>query len=211
MDDPSALVDATPPGPTPAGWYPDVSDAHTLRWWDGSGWTPAVRPNVAAPVVETPVDIPEHVVALARVDPFFAFAPPVFVALFSLVGTLFFRLGWGATGLDAALALFFLFGGPLGTLLVIRGILLLTSSRFTLTNRRIVARYGLLSRRTRELLLSKVESIGVSQDVIARAVGYGTIVLRGTGGLVLPITGIRNALGFQGQIQRQVDGAVKRR
>ena len=27
------------PGMTPAGWYPDASGQHHLRWWDGARWT----------------------------------------------------------------------------------------------------------------------------------------------------------------------------
>ncbi len=211
MDDHAVPAEATPPEPTPAGWYPDVSDPHTLRWWDGSGWTPSVRPRASAPVAAKAEEVAEHVIAVARVDPFFAFAPPTLFALLSLAGTLVFSQVWGENGLAAATALVFLFAGPFCTLLVVRGIILLTSNRFTLTNRRVVARYRLISRRTHQLLLAEVESIHVKQDLLARAAGYGTLVLRGTGGLGLPITGIRNVLGFHGQVQQQVEGAAKRR
>src|SRR6476620_9853869 len=33
------------PTNTPApGWFPDQSNSHQLRWWDGSGWTDQTRP-----------------------------------------------------------------------------------------------------------------------------------------------------------------------
>jgi hypothetical protein len=69
---------------TPAGWYPDPSDAAAQRWWNGAQWTehvaPAtpVVPPVAAPVVPpvaAPVAAPQ-VAAPAYVAPMTsAYAP----------------------------------------------------------------------------------------------------------------------------------------
>ncbi|MBM7829457.1 hypothetical protein JOE59_000162 [Agromyces cerinus] len=55
---------------TPAGWYPDPSDAAAQRWWDGVQWTEHVAP--AAPVA--PV---EQVAPRASVPPIVPVAPPV--------------------------------------------------------------------------------------------------------------------------------------
>lgn len=52
---------------TPAGWYPDPSNAAAQRWWDGVQWTEHVAP--AAPVV--PVE---------QVAPAAPVAAPVYVA-----------------------------------------------------------------------------------------------------------------------------------
>ena len=57
---------------TPAGWYPDPSDAAAQRWWNGVQWTEHVAPAapvapVAAPVVP-PVVTPQ-VAAPAYVTP----------------------------------------------------------------------------------------------------------------------------------------------
>ncbi len=210
MDDTPISANATPTSSTPAGWYTDASDAHKLRWWNGSGWTPAVRPNTTT-VEKLHEEAQEHVIALARVDPFFAFAPPVLLAIFVLGGRVLFGQVWGDTGANVALILILLIAGPLGTLLLIRAILQLTSNRFTLTNRRITAQYGLLSRRTHELLLGQIESIRVSQGIFARSVGYGTVLLWGTGGLSLPLKGIRNAIGFQAQIKQQVELTITKK
>jgi len=57
-----------------------------------------------------------------------------------------------------------------------------TTSEFGLTNRRILVKVGLVRRRTLELLLTKVEGIAVDQGVLGRILGYGTVVVGGTGG-----------------------------
>ncbi|WP_294178492.1 DUF2510 domain-containing protein [uncultured Schumannella sp.] len=37
------------PDSTEAGWYPDPTDAQSLRWWDGMGWTT----HISAKLIET--------------------------------------------------------------------------------------------------------------------------------------------------------------
>ncbi|MFT4285114.1 MAG: DUF2510 domain-containing protein, partial [Protaetiibacter sp.] len=52
-----------------AAWYPDPTDADSLRWWDGLGWTSHTRPR--------PAQVPQ---SLPTPDPATAYipeAPPV--------------------------------------------------------------------------------------------------------------------------------------
>jgi uncharacterized membrane protein YdbT with pleckstrin-like domain len=55
------------------------------------------------------------------------------------------------------------------------------TSEFAVTNRRVIIKVGLIRRRTVELRLEKVESIGVDQSILGRILGYGTIIVHGTG------------------------------
>ncbi len=71
------------------------------------------------------------------------------------------------------------------------------TSEFAVTNRRVIIKVGLISRRTVELNLAKVESIGVDQGVIGRILGYGTIFIIGTGGTRERFESISNPLGFR--------------
>lgn len=71
------------------------------------------------------------------------------------------------------------------------------TSEFAVTNRRVIIKVGLVSRRTVELNLEKVESIGVEQTVPGRILGYGTIVVVGTGGTKEPFRGISDPMGFR--------------
>ncbi|HET8541292.1 MAG TPA: PH domain-containing protein [Anaeromyxobacter sp.] len=71
------------------------------------------------------------------------------------------------------------------------------TSEFAVTNRRVIIKVGLVSRRTIELNLEKVESIGVEQTVLGRILAYGTIVVVGTGGTKEPFRGIADPMGFR--------------
>jgi uncharacterized membrane protein YdbT with pleckstrin-like domain len=72
---------------------------------------------------------------------------------------------------------------------------------------------GLVSRKTIELNLEKVESIGVEQSILGRIFDYGTIVIIGTGGTREPFRAIRDPLGFRkavNQATESVRGRVQR-
>ena len=77
------------------------------------------------------------------------------------------------------------------------------SSEFAVTTRRVIVKTGLLSRRTIELNMSKVESIQVDQGIVARLLNYGTITVIGTGGTREPFSMIEDPLAFRHAVQRE--------
>jgi len=56
------------------------------------------------------------------------------------------------------------------------------TSEFAITNQRVIIKVGLFRRQTVELQLSKLEAIAVDQGLLGRILGYGNIVVTGTGG-----------------------------
>jgi uncharacterized membrane protein YdbT with pleckstrin-like domain len=81
------------------------------------------------------------------------------------------------------------------------------SSEFGVTNRRVLVKVGIVGRRSLELLLPKVEGIGVQQGLLGRSLGYGTIIVSGTGGTKEPFKMIANPLDFRRQVQQQIASA----
>jgi uncharacterized membrane protein YdbT with pleckstrin-like domain len=73
------------------------------------------------------------------------------------------------------------------------------------TSRRVVIKTGLASRKTIEMLLNKVESIEVSETAFGRMLGYGTIVVIGTGGTPEPFHKVAHPLEFRSQVQQQIE------
>jgi|ERR1044071_2736813 uncharacterized membrane protein YdbT with pleckstrin-like domain/ribosomal protein L40E len=77
------------------------------------------------------------------------------------------------------------------------------SSEFAVTNRRVVIKTGVIRRHTLELLLAKVEGIGVDQTIFGRMLNMGSIVVIGTGGSKEEFAKIANPLEFRHQVQAQ--------
>jgi uncharacterized membrane protein YdbT with pleckstrin-like domain len=93
---------------------------------------------------------------------------------------------------------------------VIRGILWRNATEMTVTNKRVFVKVGLASRRTIELLLSRVESIGVEESMMGRMLGYGRVIVHGTGGTPEVFTMIAHPLEFRTQVQQQIEKSLTR-
>lgn len=76
------------------------------------------------------------------------------------------------------------------------------TSEFAITNKRIIIKVGFISRKTLEMNLGKIESIAVDQTILGRILGYGTIMIIGTGGTKEPFFNIVAPLEFRKQYQK---------
>lgn len=76
-----------------------------------------------------------------------------------------------------------------------------STSEFAVTNKRVIIKVGILRRRTLEIMLTKVEAISVDQSLGGQMLGYGTIVVVGTGGTHEPFKGIASPLEFRRAVQ----------
>ena len=90
-------------------------------------------------------------------------------------------------------------------IILVRGILNRNATEMAVTNKRVVAKVGVAARRTIEIILSRVESIGVEETVMGRMLGYGTVIVRGTGGTPESFEKIAHPLEFRTQVQQQID------
>jgi uncharacterized membrane protein YdbT with pleckstrin-like domain len=78
-----------------------------------------------------------------------------------------------------------------------------------ITNKIVVVKTGLASRRTVELLLSRIESVVVEEPAMGRMLGYGTVIIRGTGGTPETFDKIAHPLEFRAQVQSQISSGQK--
>ena len=79
------------------------------------------------------------------------------------------------------------------------------TTEFGVTNQRIIVKRGILSRVVKENTLQKIESIQVTQSVMGRFFGFGTIIVRGIGGTPEVFTLINKPLAFRSQVQQQIE------
>ena len=86
------------------------------------------------------------------------------------------------------------------------GIIRRAATEVAVSNRRVLIKTGLFSRRSVEVLLPKVESIGVDETLVGRILGYGSVLVRGTGGTFETFDKIRQPNEFRRQVQGQISG-----
>jgi uncharacterized membrane protein YdbT with pleckstrin-like domain len=84
------------------------------------------------------------------------------------------------------------------------GLVRRNATEMAVTNRRVIVKTGLVDRRTIELLLQRIESIAVEEPALGRVLGYGTVIVRGTGGTPEVFPQIARPLEFREQVQRQI-------
>jgi hypothetical protein len=107
------------------------------------------------------------------------------------------RISIWALSLKAFLGLIFLPVFGLGLLFWISAAITYYTTELAVTNKRVIAKFGLIRRNTIEMNVSKAESIQVDQGILGRIFDYGSIVVSGAGDPKAPIPGISNPLKFK--------------
>jgi uncharacterized membrane protein YdbT with pleckstrin-like domain len=74
------------------------------------------------------------------------------------------------------------------------------TTELAITDRRVIYKTGLIRRHTFEMNLSKVESVGVTQSIMGRIMGFGQVEIKGTGSSLAPVTTVSRPLMFRSYI-----------
>jgi len=78
---------------------------------------------------------------------------------------------------------------------------------YAVTDKRVLVKVGVVRQHSLELLLNKIEGIVVNQGLLGRVLGYGTIVVNGTGGTGELFKSINKPFDFRKQVQAQVEAS----
>lgn len=122
-------------------------------------------------------------------------------------------IAWASLGakkkgppVPGAVYLFALLCLLVGGALFLVGLLRRRATEMAVTSKRVIVKTGIAERRTVEILLSRIESVAVDEPALGRLLGYGTVIVRGTGGTPEMFEKIYHPLQFREQVQRQIAG-----
>jgi uncharacterized membrane protein YdbT with pleckstrin-like domain len=135
--------------------------------------------------------------------------PIVMALIFTLAGCLLLVLAGRVAGDNAAEHQAMMMAGAaalaIAVFFILRGIVERNATEMTVTNKRVFVKTGLAARRTIELLLSRVESIGVEESAMGRMMGFGSVTIHGTGGTPEVFHKIAHPLEFRTAVQQQIE------
>lgn len=97
----------------------------------------------------------------------------------------------------------------IGAIFFAVGLVRRNATEMGLTNKRVIVKTGLANRRTIELLLSRIESVVIEEPAMGRILGYGTVIIRGTGGTPEVFEKIAHPLEFRERVQSQIASGQK--
>ena len=138
------------------------------------------------------------------------------VQMFGRLHWIVYAMGFSLLGLAALLLIILSYGvdqGAAGLLAAAVVVAILTaagslfsawirrfSTEMVVTNRRVIYKTGLIRRRTVEMNISKIETVDVAQGIFGRIVGFGTVIIRGTGTTFEPLRKVANPLAFRNAV-----------
>lgn len=85
----------------------------------------------------------------------------------------------------------------LGLIFLVMAYIRYKTTELAITSKRVIAKFGFISRRTVEINISKVESIQVDQGILGRLFDFGTLLVSGAGDPQAPIPGISEPMAFR--------------
>jgi uncharacterized membrane protein YdbT with pleckstrin-like domain len=97
----------------------------------------------------------------------------------------------------------------IGAIFFVVGLVRRNATEMGITNKRVIVKTGLANRRTIELLLSRIESVVIEEPAMGRILGYGTVIIRGTGGTPEVFEKIAHPLEFRERVQSQIASGQK--
>lgn len=128
---------------------------------------------------------------------FFLFVQPIILLLIGAILASSPKEISAMTHYSGLLILFF------GIVSLLSRILIKVGSSYAVTNKRVVLKTGVISRRAVDLVLARCEGLHIKQSILGRIFNFGTITVT-TGGASSSYPYIANPLAFRKEINTQI-------
>lgn len=79
------------------------------------------------------------------------------------------------------------------------------TTEFAVSKKRILFKQGFIQIRTNDMLVSRIESVQLQQSLLGSLLGYGNVLVHGTGGDFLLLAKINGPAPFRQKILEQTD------
>lgn len=146
--------------------------------------------------IETNLQPGEEIKYVAKLH-FFLFMQPIILLL---IGALLASSPKEISAFIHYTGLFILFCGLIS---LVQRILVKIGSSYAVTNKRVILKTGVISRRAVDLVLAKCEGLHIKQSVLGRIFNFGTITVT-TGGATSSYPFIASPLKFRNEINAQI-------
>ncbi|MBF0283719.1 MAG: PH domain-containing protein [Magnetococcales bacterium] len=146
------------------------------------------------PYIEENLITGEEIISKAKLHPY----PMYFYGVLAVIGVVMLFSSRESAVVGLLLV-------PFGILMLIVHVITSKTTELAVTNKRVVAKTGLIARNTVELQHGKIESLEVKQGIMARIFGAGTIIIHGSGGVASPIKFISKPLEFRKSVYEAVE------
>jgi uncharacterized membrane protein YdbT with pleckstrin-like domain len=127
----------------------------------------------------------------------FGYVTPILVS--AIAGT---AAGEGLSRILGGVSFFIIL---IGTFLLIMAYIRQLATELAVTNRRVIAKYGLVSRTTYEIMVDRITGANFDQTFMGRLLGYGTVIIHGAGGDISPFDRIGNPEGFHKAVMQVLE------
>lgn len=95
----------------------------------------------------------------------------------------------------------------IGSLQLLTSFVRQISTELVVTDQRVIAKHGLISTTSYELMMTKVEGATIDQTIMGRILGYGTLMVKGTGGGISPIDHVAKPFYFHAALMDSLQAA----
>lgn len=107
------------------------------------------------------------------------------------------------------LAILSIFTLILPVLFVVIAVLNVKTTELAVTNKKVIGKTGWIGRNSIDLPLAKLESVTINESLFGRMLGYGTVLISGTGGHRVAIPYIKAPHDFKRMVLSLQDTLVR--